>query len=202
MGLESLEGPDTGRGEPAGKVNDGSGSASAKQQKSWSADDDWRTPKIRRLTTQFLHCPLCDFEIIEKRWAGSSSSAATRNATEPSMSPPYVFIPVAKSLLRPVFHVTAQNCWVKKGGAFTDEVGAEMLVNLEVPWVILGHSERRLIFDESNEFVADKVAYALSQGVEPITVYIPEHEQSYIPEHEQMLPEKQPLQKNLKKMGP
>ncbi|KAM2647689.1 hypothetical protein TB1_000909 [Malus domestica] len=79
------------------------------------------------------------------------------------ISPPYVFIPVAKSLLRPNFHVAAQTCWVKKGGAFTDEVSAEMLVNLEVSWVILGHSERRLILDESNEFVADKVAYALSQ---------------------------------------
>ncbi|KAM2783180.1 hypothetical protein COP1_012692 [Malus domestica] len=178
MGLESLEGPDTGRGEAVGKVNDGTGSASAKQQKSWPVDDDWRTPKIRRLTTQFLHYPLCVFKIIEKRCAGT------------------------KNLLRPDFHVTAQNCWVKKGGAFTDEVSAEMLVNLEVPWVIPGHFERRLILDESNEFVADKVAYALSQGVKLITVYIPEHEQSYIPEHEQMLLEKQPLQKNLKKMRP
>ncbi|XP_050117598.1 uncharacterized protein LOC126595303 [Malus sylvestris] len=179
MGLESLEGPDTRRGEAAGKVNDGTGSASAKQQKSWPADDDWRTPKIRRLTTQFLHYPLCVFKIIEKRCAG-----------------------IAKNLMRPDFHVMAQNCWVKKGGAFIDEVSAEMLVNLEVPWVILGHSERRLILDESNEFVANKVAYALSQRVKPITVYIQEHKQSYIPEHEQMLFEKQPLQKNLKKMRP
>ncbi|RXH78221.1 hypothetical protein DVH24_001739 [Malus domestica] len=135
MGLESLEGPDTGRGEAVGKVNDGTNFASAKQQKSWPVDDDWRTPKIRRLTTQ----------------------------SSTYVSPPYGFILVAKNLLRPDFHVTAQNCWVKKGGAFIDEVSAEMLVNLEVPWVIPGHSERRLILDESNEFVADKVAYALSQ---------------------------------------
>ncbi|KAF2296067.1 hypothetical protein GH714_035964 [Hevea brasiliensis] len=73
-----------------------------------------------------------------------------------------------EELLRPDFHVAAQNCWVKKGGAFTGEVSAEMLVNLGIPWVILGHSERRLILNESNEFVGDKVAYALSQGLKVI----------------------------------
>lgn len=38
------------------------------------------------------------------------------------MSPPFVFLPVLKGLLRPDFHVAAQNCWVRKGGAFTGEV--------------------------------------------------------------------------------
>ncbi|KAH7292664.1 hypothetical protein KP509_29G080300 [Ceratopteris richardii] len=43
-----------------------------------------------------------------------------------------------------------------------------MLVDLGIPWVILGHSERRLLLKESNEFVAEKVAYALSQGLKVI----------------------------------
>lgn len=38
------------------------------------------------------------------------------------VSPPYVFLPLVKNTLRPDFHVAAQNCWVKKGGAFTGEV--------------------------------------------------------------------------------
>lgn len=38
------------------------------------------------------------------------------------MSPPFVFLQLVKSSLRPEFHVAAQNCWVKKGGAFTGEV--------------------------------------------------------------------------------
>ncbi|KAJ9175724.1 hypothetical protein P3X46_014251 [Hevea brasiliensis] len=84
------------------------------------------------------------------------------------ISPPFIYLPLVKSSLRPDFHVAAQNCWVKKGGAFTGEVSAEMLVNLGIPWVILGHSERRLILNESNEFVGDKVAYALSQGLKVI----------------------------------
>ncbi|AQK99488.1 triose phosphate isomerase5 [Zea mays] len=73
-----------------------------------------------------------------------------------------------KGLLRLDFAVAAQNCWVRKGGAFTGEISAEMLVNLQVPWVILGHSERRALLGESSDFVADKVAYALTQGLKVI----------------------------------
>ncbi|KAK1299134.1 hypothetical protein QJS10_CPB14g00611 [Acorus calamus] len=90
------------------------------------------------------------------------------DVVEVVVSPPFVFLPLVKSSLRPDFHVAAQNCWVKKGGAFTGEISAEMLVNLGIPWVILGHSERRLILSEANEFVADKVAYALGQGLKVI----------------------------------
>ncbi|XP_031256835.1 triosephosphate isomerase, cytosolic-like [Pistacia vera] len=92
----------------------------------------------------------------------------SQDVVEVVISPPFVFLPVVKDLLRPDFHVAAQNCWVKKGGAFTGEVSAEMLLNLGIPWVILGHSERRLILNESNEFVGDKVKYALSQGLKVI----------------------------------
>ncbi|KAL8516244.1 hypothetical protein ACS0TY_014781 [Phlomoides rotata] len=84
------------------------------------------------------------------------------------VSPPFVFLPIVKNLLRSDFSIAAQNCWVRKGGAFTGEISVGMLVNLGVPWVILGHSERRLILNESNEFVGDKVAYALSQGLKVI----------------------------------
>ncbi|XP_078435448.1 triosephosphate isomerase, cytosolic-like isoform X2 [Wolffia australiana] len=84
------------------------------------------------------------------------------------ISPPFVFLPLVKSILRPDFHVAAQNCWVRKGGAYTGEVSAEMLTNLDIPWVILGHFERRALLGESNEFVGDKVAYALSQGLNVI----------------------------------
>lgn len=38
------------------------------------------------------------------------------------VSPPFVFLPLVKSLLRSDFHVAAQNCWVRKGGAFTGEI--------------------------------------------------------------------------------
>lgn len=104
-------------------------------------------------------------KIVEMLNAGKTPST---DVVEVVVSPPYVFLPLVKSILRPDFQVAAQNCWVKNGGAFTGEVSAEMLVDLCVPWVIIGHSERRLLLNESNEFVGDKVAYALSKGLKVI----------------------------------
>jgi triosephosphate isomerase (TIM) len=92
----------------------------------------------------------------------------SQDVVEVVVSPPFVFLPIVKSSLKPDFHVAAQNCWVKKGGAYTGEVSAEMLVDLNINWVILGHSERRSLLKESNEFVGDKVAYALAQGLKVI----------------------------------
>lgn len=98
----------------------------------------------------------------------NEAEVPSEDDAEVVVSPPFVFLPIVKSLLRPDFSIAAQNCWVRKGGAFTGEVSAEMLVNLGIPWVILGHSERRLLLNESNGFVGDKVAYALSQGLKVI----------------------------------
>ncbi|CAM8961167.1 unnamed protein product [Rhodiola kirilowii] len=98
----------------------------------------------------------------------NQSEIPSQDVVEVVVSPPYVFIPLVKSELRPEIQVAAQNCWVKKGGAYTGEVSAEMLANLGIPWVILGHSERRALLNETNEFVGDKVAYALAQGLKVI----------------------------------
>ncbi|XVF68769.1 hypothetical protein PTKIN_Ptkin11bG0027900 [Pterospermum kingtungense] len=98
----------------------------------------------------------------------NEAEVPSQAVVEVVVSPPFVFLTFVKSLLRSDFDVAAQNCWVRKGGAFTGEVSAEMLVNLDIPWVIIGHSERRALLNESNEFVGDKVAYALSQGLKVI----------------------------------
>ncbi|XP_020241944.1 triosephosphate isomerase, cytosolic-like isoform X3 [Asparagus officinalis] len=98
----------------------------------------------------------------------NEAEVPSEDVVEVVVSPPFLFLPLVKSLLRSDFSVAAQNCWVRRGGAFTGEISAEMLVNLGIPWVILGHSERRLLLGESNEFVGDKVAYAISQGLKVI----------------------------------
>ncbi|XP_050290904.1 triosephosphate isomerase, cytosolic [Quercus robur] len=98
----------------------------------------------------------------------NEAEVPSEDVVEVVVSPAFVFLPFVKSLLRSDFQVAAQNCWVRKGGAFTGEISAEMLVNLGVPWVILGHSERRALLNETNEFVGDKVAYALSLGLKVI----------------------------------
>ena len=64
--------------------------------------------------------------------------------------------------------VAAQNMHEEPSGAFTGEVSAPMLVELDVEAVILGHSERRQFFAETDEAVARKVAAALAADLEPI----------------------------------
>ncbi|XXG54602.1 hypothetical protein AAC387_Pa03g2442 [Persea americana] len=95
----------------------------------------------------------------------NEAEVPSEEIVEVVVAPPFVFLSFVKSLLRSDFQVAAQNCWVRKGGAFTGEISAEMLVNLGIPWVILGHSERRLLLGETNEENNVAVAYALSQGL-------------------------------------
>lgn len=54
-------------------------------------------------------------------------------------------------------YVAAQNCYSKKSGAYTGEVSAEMLKSIGIEYVVLGHSERREYFNESNAMLADKI---------------------------------------------
>jgi triosephosphate isomerase (TIM) len=64
--------------------------------------------------------------------------------------------------------VAAQNMHEQDAGAFTGEVSAAMLVELDVEAVVLGHSERRQYFNETDEALARKVPAALAAGLEPI----------------------------------
>jgi len=64
--------------------------------------------------------------------------------------------------------VAAQNMHFADAGAFTGEISAQMLVELDVDGVILGHSERRQMFGESDEALARKVPAALAAGLQPI----------------------------------
>jgi triosephosphate isomerase (TIM) len=64
--------------------------------------------------------------------------------------------------------IAGQNMYPKSSGAFTGEVSAPMLRAAGCRWVILGHSERRQHFGETDEFVAEKVAAALHHGLVPI----------------------------------
>ena len=64
--------------------------------------------------------------------------------------------------------VAAQNMHEAESGAFTGEVSAPMLAELDVEAVVLGHSERRQYFGETDESLARKVPAALAAGLEPI----------------------------------
>jgi triosephosphate isomerase len=64
--------------------------------------------------------------------------------------------------------VAAQNMHEEASGAFTGEVSAPMLVEADVDAVVLGHSERRQYFNETDEALARKLPAALAAGLEPI----------------------------------
>ncbi|KAG6550687.1 hypothetical protein Mapa_007784 [Marchantia paleacea] len=81
------------------------------------------------------------------------------------VAPPYIYLDSVLNTLTKRIEVSAQNSWVGKGGAFTGEISAEQLKDLGVEWVILGHSERRHVIGEKNEFIGKKAAYALSNGL-------------------------------------
>ena len=65
-------------------------------------------------------------------------------------------------------HVGAENVHFEKSGAFTGEISADMLKELGVKYVIIGHSERRQYFNETDEACGKKVQVALENGLRPI----------------------------------
>jgi triosephosphate isomerase len=84
------------------------------------------------------------------------------------VAPTYIHLQMVKDTLKPPYQIAAQNSWVKGTGAYTGEIAPELLVDLGIGWVILGHSERRALINESNEMVADKTDYALHHGLKTI----------------------------------
>lgn len=67
-----------------------------------------------------------------------------------------------------MFQVAAQNCSNKISGAYTGEISASMLASTDVMNCILGHSERRAYYGETNEIIKEKVDRCLENGVTPI----------------------------------
>lgn len=66
------------------------------------------------------------------------------------------------------YDIAAQNCYTKKSGAFTGEVSAEILDSINIRYCIVGHSERREYFNESNQVLAEKVDILLQFGITPV----------------------------------
>ena len=65
-------------------------------------------------------------------------------------------------------HVGAENVHFEKSGAYTGEISADMLVDLGVEYVVIGHSERRQYFAETDETVNKRTCAALAAGLKPI----------------------------------
>ncbi|BBH09782.1 triosephosphate isomerase, partial [Prunus dulcis] len=81
------------------------------------------------------------------------------------VAPPFLYIDQVKNSLTDRIEISGQNSWVGKGGAFTGEISVEQLKDIGATWVILGHSERRHVIGEDDQFIGKKAAYALNEGL-------------------------------------
>lgn len=81
---------------------------------------------------------------------------------------PYLAMAQQKVAGKSNVFIAAQNCYSKKSGAYTGETSVEMLQSLGISVVVLGHSERREYFNESNQLLADKVNICLEYNMTPI----------------------------------
>ncbi|CAO3610394.1 unnamed protein product [Mucor fragilis] len=88
--------------------------------------------------------------------------------TEVVVAPPALYVDRVNQGLKKEIKVAAQNTYIKASGAYTGEISPQMLKDMGVDWVVLGHSERREYFKESDELVGEKTAFALDAGVSVI----------------------------------
>jgi triosephosphate isomerase (TIM) len=103
--------------------------------------------------------------LIEELLAAAPAAAAA----DCVVCPPFVYLQEAARLLRDsLFRLGAQDVCADTQGAFTGEVSAAMLKDVGCEYVIVGHSERRLLYRESDQLVARKFAAAHARGLIPI----------------------------------
>jgi len=99
----------------------------------------------------------------------ASKLAALPKGVNAIVCPPFTSLALAQKLLEgsPIA-IGAQNMYTEDEGAFTGEISPKMLKAVGCKYVILGHSERRQYFKESNEFINKKAKKAIASGLIPI----------------------------------
>jgi triosephosphate isomerase len=107
-------------------------------------------------------------EAIEIAQALSSNSSSFPADVQVIVSPPAVYLQGLRSELSPSVAIAAQNCSQHDSGAYTGEISAAMLKSIDVHHCIIGHSERRQYYGETNEIIREKIDACLRHGVTPI----------------------------------
>jgi triosephosphate isomerase len=88
---------------------------------------------------------------------------------EVAIAPPFTALAAVKKIIRgSKISLAAQNCHWQPFGAFTGEVSPSMISDLGCDYVILGHSERRHIFHETDDVIAHKIGPAVAHGMRAI----------------------------------
>ncbi|MFO7534817.1 MAG: triose-phosphate isomerase [Kiritimatiellia bacterium] len=100
---------------------------------------------------------------------GVKNGFSPKSGVMAALCPPFTALDaVGKALAGSPLALGAQNMHWEKEGAFTGEVSAAMLVDMKCSYVILGHSERRTFFGETDAIVNRKTRAALAAGLKPI----------------------------------
>ena len=83
---------------------------------------------------------------------------------------PFPYITSVQDIIRPFagYHICAQNIAATNNGAYTGEVSAAMLQSLSVSYALVGHSERREYYNETNQILAEKINRAFEYGINPV----------------------------------
>jgi len=89
-------------------------------------------------------------------------------STEVILAPPSLYLIPLLETVRKDIKVAAQNSYTKSSGAYTGEISPTQLKNAGIPYVILGHSERRTLFHETSELVGEKTRAALDASLSVI----------------------------------
>jgi triosephosphate isomerase len=102
-------------------------------------------------------------------------SSKERLATEVLIFPGFTLIDAVRNNAK-AFRIGAQNFYPEQSGAFTGEVSIEQLKDLNMKFVLVGHSERRILFNESDAFIRKKLISAIENHISPILCIGETHE--------------------------
>lgn len=104
----------------------------------------------------------------KRLFRAASNAAARAKRIKVVVCPPFPYLSAIKQFNNLTIELGAQNCFWEDKGAFTGEVSAKMLRDLGCKYVIVGHSERRLYFGETDETVSKKIKSAVRLRLRPI----------------------------------
>lgn len=100
---------------------------------------------------------------------GIKAKIGSQTEVDVAVCPPFTALDAASAALKgSTIALGAENLYPKASGAYTGEIAPAILKEFDVAYVILGHSERREYFKESDEFINEKVKAALENGMKPI----------------------------------
>ncbi|WP_198470987.1 triose-phosphate isomerase [Acetomicrobium sp. S15 = DSM 107314] len=124
---------------------------------------NWKMHKGPKETRSFLE----DLDKVLELENGITEAIVSKKI-ELALFPPFISIPTLCDFNHKVIKWGGQNAHWEEKGAFTGEISIPMLLELGCSYVILGHSERRHIFGETDEMVSKKVTAALDHGLSPV----------------------------------